>query len=126
MLTKQASAQVLLPWLKGINGMQVACEVLRIVRWLATHTYRDTGVSVCSRRNGRTNRAVGNSDASAHALEARKHVRAAASDEAQRRCNPQGLYAIQRYTNAKAPHLVQRPSVSNTWRCGHRGAQAVA
>src|SRR5699024_2946876 len=126
MLTRQVSAQVPFLWLKGINGMQVAYEMLRIVRWLATHTYRDTGVSVCSRRNGRTNRAVGNSDASAHTLEARKHVRAVASDEAKRRCNPQGLYAIQRHTNAKAPHLVQRPSLSDTRCCGHRGAPTVA
>src|SRR5690625_3148603 len=106
--------------------MWVAYEVLRIVRWLATHTYRDTGVSVCSRRNGRTNRAVGNSDASAHAREARKHVRAVASNEAQCRCNPQGVHAIQRHTDAKASDLVQRPGVSDTWRGGHRGTPTVA
>src|SRR5699024_8421567 len=106
--------------------MWVAYEVLRLVRWLATHTDRDTRVSVRSRRHGRTSRAVGNSDASAHALEARKHVRAAASNEAQCRCNPQSVHAIQRYPDAKASHLVQRPGVSDTWRGGHRGTPTVA
>src|SRR5690625_7951486 len=107
--------------------MWVAYDVLLLtLRRSFAHTYRDTGVSVCSRRYGRTNRAVGDSDAGAYALEARKHVRAVASDEAKRRCNPQGVHAIQRHTNAKAPHLVQRPSLSDTRSCGHRGAPTVA
>src|SRR5699024_136338 len=68
--------------------MWVAYEMLLTLCRSFAHTHRDTGVSVRSRRHGRTSRAVGNSDASAHALEARKHVRAVASDEAKRRCNP--------------------------------------
>src|SRR5690625_1942038 len=100
--------------------MRVAYEMLLTLCRSFAHTYRDTGVSVCSRRYGRSGRAVGDSDAGALALEARKHVRAVASDVAKRRCDPQGVHAIQRYTNAKTSHLVQRPGVSDTWRCGHR------
>src|SRR5699024_2051794 len=106
--------------------MWVAYEMLLTLCRSFAHTRRDRGISVCVRRNWRKKRAVVNRNEGKKRIEARKHVRVVVSDEAKRRCKQQGVHAIQRHTNAKAPHLVQRRSLSDTRSCGHRGAPTVA